>query len=64
MDWQPIETAPTDGTRILCYAPSKKRNRSLTEIFILFKTPYGWHTDPGMYVKYPTLWVPVPLVPK
>ena len=73
-EWQPIETAPKDGTRILIYQPEgqwkSRRDRRLEYI----DTAY-WHTPgnpehPGYWCAYvlcvyrPTHWMPLPEPPK
>lgn len=60
-EWQPIETAPRDGTCVLLYRPE-----------IIFSGYYGgahagWRhnapTSPAMYPK-PTHWMPLPCFPE
>jgi len=60
-DWQPIETAPKDGTEILVYDVWQKKG----ELFIV-----GWHfrdnswrTVPGEWRKEPTHWIRLPPPP-
>ena len=59
MDWQPIETAPTDGTLILVYISGKG-------IVMAEKNgAWGWRSYPGRYsmAMPPTHWQPLPAPP-
>jgi hypothetical protein len=78
-EWQPIETAPKDGTRILVYEPSG----GLDEVFACVWGVYwpgprnvpeyaarranGWVEFDGMddrqTVDEPTHWMPLPVPP-
>lgn len=66
-NWQPIETAPKDGTRILIYDPTHYRDPIIT---IAEYRCGGWlGEDGGVYdccsSEYePTHWMPLPLPPK
>lgn len=55
MEWQPIETAPRDGTWILVYV-----NGTVTNAFF-----YLGHWDDGDYFSRmePTHWMPLPEPP-
>ena len=53
--WQPIETAPMDGTRIVTYSPSYE---GLAELFCVA----AYHPDAGWCVdelRHPTHWQPI-----
>jgi hypothetical protein len=68
MDWQPIETAPKDGTHILIYCPEEKRIVS-SWWWNQPKTKRGgaWYgTDPMdrlNWIQFPTHWTPLPPPP-
>ena len=58
--WQPIESAPKDGTRVLLWCPAER--------FIIFLGNYressgGW-TENGSYVLEPTHFMPLPEPPE
>lgn len=57
MDWQPIESAPKDGTTVLVWSPTHGA-------FVAWNKGHGWHTEPGVYVRRPTHWMPIPEPPK
>jgi hypothetical protein len=68
MSWQPIETAPRDGTSILVYADYKMFVARWIE-----QNPYcpgWWHVDDNKYDQFalcghePTHWMPLPEPPK
>jgi hypothetical protein len=66
MEWQPIETAPKDGTRVLVYVePFGSLIGSNT--FNLFGRTSGdrWYCD-GVWLdgSVPTHWMPLPEPPK
>lgn len=58
--WQPIETAPRDGSHILCYAPMLQ--------FVGYCTPSGvWcYMAPGVPIApiQPTHWLSLPKPPE
>lgn len=59
--WQPIETAPTDETLILVYAPGALEG--LPDLIC----PCAYHQDAGFCVcelRQPTHWMPLPSPPK
>ena len=78
LSWQPIETAPKDGTKILVYKKYSRfgsivyddidlgTNVDAHYIEIAYWTYYGWRIDafspPSN--KDPTHWIPLPLPPK
>lgn len=61
MEWQPIETAPKDGTPVLLYATPRMEvgywNVAVTDVGIT-----GWY--PSMYWRRPTHWMPLPEPPE
>lgn len=66
MEWQPIETAPKDGTPILIYDPPFNDFLSY-EIYVCSWDDYkaAWIEYSGeCYAQYqPTHWMPLPLPP-
>ena len=70
MTWQPIETAPKDGTKFLAYWPDVHGNQSESVVttwheqysYLLnaFHTPY----DSEDWTNAPTHWMPLPEPPK
>lgn len=62
MDWQPIETAPKDGTHILMFRPRAKQ-----PIAVGLFVP-GWHHPMAIPGRYGwddvTHWMPLPPPPK
>lgn len=63
MDWQPIETAPKDGSRILAYEPSA--DSKIHEIWWEDDCggPFQGWTDDWDTEPEPTHWVPLPAGP-
>ena len=54
MTWQPIETAPRDGTRVLVY----ERDAALGAISL------NWVDQDGWWLGHPTHWMPLPTPPE
>ena len=69
MDWQPIETAPRDGTLILVCTRGYQRIRSMMTTFWSeasakrFGAKFGWYHE-GDGAITPTHWMPLPAPPK
>lgn len=63
MKWQPIETAPKDGTRVLvCGTDWEDRQPAIAEWepdYELWATPYGVLLDEHL----PDVWSPLPPLP-
>lgn len=69
--WQPIETAPKDGTLIVGYGPVDMLERKRDHMAIVFwciKDPWvsGWEVYGGSYLppNMLTHWMPVPPSPE
>lgn len=71
MKWQPIETAPKDGTNILLYEPKNEFNPP--EYFVgrweKSRDPFIYGTswecsEYGAFNHHPTHWIPLPDAPK
>lgn len=57
--WQPIETAPKDGSDILVYHPER------CEQFVCYYRECYWMFSPdGALATDPTHWMPLPEPPK
>ena len=66
MEWQPIETAPKDGTEILAFATFERRDFIAVAQWAdadpeFPNTVAGWFWD---YAIRPTHWMPLPEPPK
>ncbi len=59
LEWQPIETAPKDGTRFIGLKPN--RNVEVVHWSTKYR-PSAWATDEEFYL-YPTHWMPLPAPP-
>lgn len=71
MDWQPIETAPRDGTPVLIYGP---RYKNVTTALCDSNALHWWVVDElediasdddgdGLEAMPPTHWMPLPEPP-
>ncbi len=73
MDWQPIETAPKDGTDVLLYLPAYRRKIWLGNYYVSETYTHGKlnHRSEGWTIGFagigdkpePTLWCPLPALP-
>jgi hypothetical protein len=66
--WQPIETAPTDGARVLLYQPGGDGEDPLRTVaegswLPTFPEAWGWLTESGDQWTGPTHWMPLPEPP-
>lgn len=68
--WQPIETAPKDGTRILGYGLIGFETTTMAATVIWDKFYSEWHGHPSEATEYSveacklTHWMPLPEPPK
>ena len=77
-DWKPIETAPKDGTCVLCYTePSSREGRIHVLTWMNYAGPVGfadldgrvkkdggmWIVGTGLSIYFPTHWMPLPEPP-
>ena len=60
--WQPIETAPKDGTGILVY--TRNDNIYVVAYDNYFSAPWRIRNDQGLNVSVPTHWMPLPAAPR
>jgi hypothetical protein len=62
--WQPIETAPRDGTQVLVYTnlgnPATAEGVRLAEYAFTENDEEWWQMDDGRYVVRPSHWMPLP----
>lgn len=57
--WEPIETAPKDGTEVMGYLPVAKKAR-----VVVWRLHWDqWQTVPGYNAAKPTHWRPIPVPP-
>lgn len=70
MDWQPIETAPKDGTDILCWLPpleSDPQRRPEGEMVVAYWFKDGWSFAADKFgaaiMCKPSHWKPTPEPP-
>jgi hypothetical protein len=70
MEWQPIETAPKDGTIIWLWgtcesSPQARPHVGCEDMETGFWVPHGWYSNNGNYwIVEPTYWQPLPEPPK
>jgi len=58
-EWQPIETAPKDGTEVLTC-----RNGNLMAVAFWRDFRRSWVVSDGAYIRNVTHWMPLPAPPK
>ncbi len=66
-EWQPIETAPKDGSRILIPAKDEERNFTVAEVSFVGGSDSGdvWYERRAKCNHYsPIQWMPLPEPPK
>ena len=61
MKWQPIETAPKDGTAILVYTCNE--GFYVVSYDDIFSAPWRVRNDEGLNEDQPTHWMPLPEPP-
>lgn len=65
-EWQPIATAPRDGTEVLLWGACRPRNsgtRYAGDANVGWWSVYGWHTRVAGEVCMATHWQPLPAPP-
>jgi len=66
-EWQPIETAPRDGTKLLGYEGDGRINTMWFESQYVWVSPGAWISDynrSDTYEHQPTHWMPLPEPPQ
>ena len=65
MEWEPIETAPKDGTRVLLYDRFMREQDFAVFVgrWVMGLHGAGWYATPGAFSKRPTHWMPIPKPP-
>lgn len=65
-DWQPIETAPKDGTEVLVYEPllGGEINFASWRVSDAYTSGGTWQTRQWLYTARPTHWMPIPNTPE
>lgn len=61
--WQPIETAPVDGTRVLIYSPVEGVGSSHFQHGVWQGLPWRAPGNPDFWRAKPTRWMPTPEPP-
>lgn len=68
MQWQPIETAPKDGTRLLAYWPpvfgGDNAGCATTWWVVTSSGLFGWESPWEYADREPTHWMPLPEPPR
>ena len=67
MSWQPIETAPTDGTHVLLFIPRYAMGRLpyvMVQGWNLAADRRGWRAHYAGGIVEPTHWMPLPEPPQ
>lgn len=59
--WQPIETAPRDGTDFLALCTYQRRHHQMVGCFARDGKFRSW---PGRHIYYPAEWQPLPVIAK
>jgi hypothetical protein len=67
-EWQPISTAPKDGTRILIFEPTEVKPKTLRDLSAGTVRVSWWRNDtiPAGWTgseRTPSHWLPIPLPP-
>ena len=66
MEWQPIETAPKDGTEVLVYGDGQGMSVAWWETKYIWVRPGAWVSDFGRsdtHTHEPSHWMPLPPPP-
>lgn len=59
-EWQPIESAPKDGTAVLLYDPTTESGGFVFE----GAWENGWYDYGDWFDRTPTHWIPLPSPPR
>lgn len=63
-EWQPIETAPRDGTKVLVYSTVDGGNSSFFQHGLWQGLPWRSPGNPDFEKAKPSRWMPLPEPPK
>ena len=63
-EWQPIETAPKDGTMVLSYEPRATKHKYKFMEFHRTKDGGSWKNVAASGAVIPSHWMPLPEPPK
>jgi hypothetical protein len=63
-NWQPMDTAPKDGTQILIYTGDAIEPTIFLAGYDADTTYRGWYDDGGSHISMITHWMPLPAPPE